>query len=170
MNKLKTNSYLENAWVAVRVQGRSEKRVADRLLEEGYECFLPLIPAKTAPSKNQATKPLFPGYLFCRYKTQCKTRIVQVLSVLDIVSFCKTPAIVSEEEIASIFKIVHSGFYPEPNEFIMEGQRVRIISGPLMGVEGFVVDANHPNKVVVTVNALNRALAVTVTDTILIPI
>jgi transcription antitermination factor NusG len=160
----------EDAWVAVNVRGLREKIVAERLLGNGYECFLPLQTTRAGFSLNhEITKPLFPGYLFCRYKMQHKFRIVQTPGVLSVVGFGGIPAVIPEEEIASIHKIVHSKFYPEPHEFLPKGQRVRIDSGPLKGVEGIVASGILP-KVVVNVEVLKRAIAVTVLDSVLTPI
>jgi transcription antitermination factor NusG len=89
---------------------------------------------------------------------------------MDIVSFCNVPAVVSEEEIEAICKIVNSKFCTEPCEFLPTGQRVRINSGPLRGVEGVLVSGTDFSKVVVSINALQRSMAVEVFNSDLIPL
>ena len=162
-------SDFDGSWVAVMVRVSHERKVAEQLSVNGYECFLPLQP-RTFLKIPEKDEPLFPGYLFCRYKTQCTLRIVQIPSVLSIVSFCNIPAVISEEEILSIFKIVSSQFFTESWTFPQEGQKVRIDSGPLEGVEGIFVSGTDSSKVVVNVGVLQRSIAVTVFDSNLIPV
>jgi len=164
-------SHLDGLWVAVRVHGRHEKKVAEQLSSNGYICFLPLQKKKKGVyNDSTATEPLFPGYLFCRYRAKSTFRIVQAPGVVNIVSFCNIPAIISEEEIDSIFKIVNSNLSPESWQFPQEGNMVRINSGPLVGVEGVLVSGTNPSKVVVNVVVLKRSIAVTIHNSDLIPI
>jgi len=152
-------SNLEGSWVAVMARRTNERKVAERLYEYGYECFLPVQPKKKDP---EATEALFPGYLFCRYQTQPIHRIIQIHNVLGIVCCGKIPVAVPEEVIDSVFVIVSSKLSHKPCKFLQKGQRVRVVSGPLTGLEGVFVKKKNYSVVVVNLDVLKRSVEVTV--------
>jgi transcriptional antiterminator NusG len=165
---------LEDVWVAVQVRTLHEKLAAEHLALRGYECFLPLqlSRAELASGVHYADKsrPLFPGYLFCRYKTHYAFRIVQAPGVIRILGFCGVPSVLPDEEIEAVFRIVNSCCYSEPWPFLQIGQRVRIISGPLGGLEGVLVCRDCSSRVVVSVTLLRRSVAVEVDKASIVPV
>jgi transcription antitermination factor NusG len=72
-------------------------------------------------------------------------------------------AIVPEEEIQTICAVLRSRLPIRPHPYLREGQRVRIMRGPLSGVEGIFVDG-RPNKgrLVLSVELLQQSVAVEV--------
>ena len=75
------------------------------------------------------------------------------------IDLVKVPSIISETEI-NIFKIVaESGiegldFYDEYVEKYTKGDKVRVIAGPLKGVEGYVVRIKKNHKLYVCITGL----------------
>jgi transcription antitermination factor NusG len=107
-------------------------------------------------------RPLFPGYLFCRYVTHISYRIVQAPGVIRLVGESHAPLPVDEDEITAIQRVVRSGIYNEPWRFAEPGARVRIRVGPLCGLAGTLVTVRNLEWLIISVTLLQRAIAVSV--------
>ncbi len=153
---------LENAWVAVQVRINREKAVAVILRRAGYEEFLPLYSPRGRGAPAERERPLFPGYLFCRYSSRIAFRIVQASGVIRLVGEAHAPLPVDDDEIAAIQRVVSSGVYNEPWRFAQPGTRVRINVGPLRGLEGTLVSVRNLWRLIISVTLLQRALAIEV--------
>jgi transcription termination/antitermination protein NusG len=156
---------LENAWVAVQVKLNREHVVSAILRRAGYEEFLPLYCPRSPGTTASRERPLFPGYLFCRYTTRIAYRIVQAPGVIRLVGESHAPLPVDEHEITAIQRVVRSGIYNEPWRFAEPGARVRIRVGPLCGLEGTLVTVRNVDRLIISVTLLQRAIAVTVRGT-----
>ena len=77
---------------------------------------------------------------------------------------------VPESEIMAIQKVHGAGLPVRPYPYLREGQRVRITEGLLAGSEGILL-RTKPNKglLVVSVNLLQRSVAVEVDGTLVVP-
>jgi transcription antitermination factor NusG len=149
-------------WFALRIRSRCEKTVAANLNEKGYEVFLPLYRCKRRWSDRvkEIEEPLFPGYLFCRLDLQKRLPILVTPHVLRIVGTGKMPVPVDATEITALQSIVKSGLEARPWPFLRLGQRVRVLQGPLCGVEGTLVAFKRGHRLVVSVTLLQRSVAV----------
>lgn len=161
---------LHGAWVAVYVRSNHERTVAEQLQVYGYEQFLPTYVPASATGKAQSPCPLFPGYVFCRYLQHPACRIVQVPGVVRILSCGGAPAVLSEDEIGAIRRIITHNVRVEPWRGFEVGQRVRLVSGPLQGIAGTLIDCGRGLRMIVSVTMLRRAVAVHVTADQLIPL
>lgn len=151
---------LERQWVAVQVKVNREKSVSAMLRRAGYEEFLPLYRARGARSPLRYPRPLFPGYLFCRYDSRISFRIIQTPGVIRLVGEARTPMPIADDEIAAIERVVHSGVYSEPWRFAEAGAHVRVCRGPLSGLEGTLIAVKNFWRLIVSVTLLQRAIAV----------
>ena len=91
-----------------------------------------------------------------------KPRLVTTPGVLGVLSFANRPATISDEEIDGIKLVLRSGVSMEPWPYLREGQRVRVQRGALMGLEGIVIRTKSDFRIVLSVDALCRSLAVEV--------
>jgi len=170
---METKAHLDNAWVAIHTRILYEKMVAEHLVIHGYECFLPLHYKRayravqiSKNDKHHLDTPLFPGYLFCRYKIKYDFPILQVPGVIKILGCNGIPAIIPDHEIESLQKIVISGLSAEAQPFLHSGQKIRVNSGPLCGVEGFLVKVVKKNlyKIAVGVSIVEKSLVVDIVN------
>lgn len=106
--------------------------------------------------------PLFPGYLFCRFDVLKKLPILQAPGVIQVVGNHRQPVPVDETEINAIRQLVASGIPNEPWPYLEAGDRVRIWTGPLQGLEGLLVAIKGSHRLVLAVTLLQRAVAVEV--------
>ncbi len=149
-------------WFALSTRSQREKMVASLLHSKGYEEFLPLYRSRRRWSDRMKAieKPLFPGYVFCRFDVQKRLPILMTPGVRLIAGIGKTPLPVNDSEMAALQLIVQSGLQAEPWPFLQVGQRVRIERGSLQGVEGILMAIKKPYRLVVSVTLLQRSVAV----------
>jgi transcription antitermination factor NusG len=149
-------------WFALQVRTRHEAGVAEQLSGQGYERFLPLCKLRKRWSDRikEVDAPLFPGYLFCRFNPHDRLPILKTPGVMQIVGFNNGPTAVDEIEIRSIQTLVAASVPYQPWPFLTAGDRVRIESGPLLGLEGILTDVRRSHRLVLSVTLLQRSVAV----------
>ena len=113
---------------------------------------------------------LFPGYVFCRSNFGERHLVMSHPGVECVVSFEHRPAIIPDHEITSLRRSLESGFPLGPWPFLKAAQRVRIEHGVLEGIEGTLARDSGAWRVVVSVNALHRSIAVQVDRDMIRPI
>jgi transcription antitermination factor NusG len=160
-------------WFAVYTSPRHEKRVAQYFSLRGIDHYLPLYhPRRRWADGSIVTLdlPLFPGYIFVRIDRSERVRVLEVPGVLTVVGGpgCK-PASLPEAEIEALRAGLHLR-RAEPHPLLSVGQRARIRSGALAGMEGVVVRQKGSLRVVLTVNLIMQSVAVEVDGTELEPI
>ena len=149
-------------WFALQVRTRQELGVADYLQGKNYECFLPLYKRRRRWSDRikEVEVPLFAGYLFCRLNIHDRLPILKTPGVVQIVG-CNHQAIpVDEREIHAIQVMLASGVPNQPWPFMAVGDRVRIESGPLLGLEGILLDSKGNHRLILSVTLLQRSVVV----------
>ena len=104
--------------------------------------------------------PLFPGYMFCRLNPNDRLPILKTPWVIQIVGSHHCPVPVDEAEINAVRILVESGVPNQPWPFLQLGNRVRIESGPLRGLEGILTEFKGNHRLVVSVTLLQRSVAV----------
>ena len=151
-------------WFAVTVAPQHEQSAEKGLAAKGFKTYLPLYLAVRQWSDRTKTLhlPLFPGYVFCRFDKTQHTMVVRTPGVRTIVSFGGEPASIPEAQLDVVRKMLASGSQVEPWPFLEAGQRIRIASGPLSGVEGTLVDTPGSCRLVVNIEMFQRACAVRV--------
>jgi transcription antitermination factor NusG len=152
----------EHYWLVCHTKPRCEKKFAALMAAEKFEHYLALVQSvrKYAQQTKRFTKPLFPGYVFARVPVEKKARIYQQ----DLLA----RAIIVEHEEAflrqldDVKKIVASGLELSVMPLLTRGRRVKIVGGPLHGLEGFVDDPSKPQGIVISVDVLQQGLLVKV--------
>jgi transcription termination/antitermination protein NusG len=152
------------SWFAVWTRSRAEKAVHEQLERKGFEVFLPTVMrwSRWKDRRKQIDWPLFPGYCFAHFEARDSLRVLTVTGVAAIVSFDGKLAPVPDEEIEGLRRLVGSGLQYDPCPFIQEGDRVEVIHGPLNGVVGRLVKKGRHARLVLSVDLIGRAVAVTV--------
>ena len=156
----------EARWFAVRTRSRHEKIVAHQLRNQGVTAFLPLATQihRWSDRKKIVQVPLFPGYAFVRVVPSSK-QYVSVLRVYGVSSFVGvrgegTP--IPDKQIADIQVLLTSNAVYSICPFLRVGQRVRIRGGCLNGVEGLLVGRNGDRNLLISVEPMQRSLAINI--------
>jgi transcription antitermination factor NusG len=152
----------DQRWFAVRVKSRSEKAVAAAVRGKGFEEFLPLYKSRHRWSDRSklVDQPLFPGYVFCRLNPEDRFALLTIPRVMHLVGIGNVPAALADDEILAIRHAVRVEAAIQPWPFTEAGQRVRLASGPLVGVEGLWIRAEHQQRIVLGLTVLQQSIAV----------
>ena len=151
-------------WYVLQCWARKESLITTQLESQGLECFLPKYKSirQWSDRKKEVEQPLFPGYIFCRFDYPDRRAAVMTPGVLGVVGCGKMPIPVENREIEAIQLAVASGIPRQPWPYLEVGQRVRIHTGKLVGLEGILVQYKGNHRVVLSVSLLQRAVALEV--------
>ena len=153
-------------WYAVCTRSRQEKVTAAMLETLGVSHFLPLVTQERhwSDRKKMILVPIFPGYLFVRIAamSDVKLRVLTLPGVVSFVGNQNGPSAVSEHEIQNLRLLLSGCNECFPCPFLKAGDTVRIIRGPLAGLEGVFVRSGARSRVVVSVQTIQRSIAVDV--------
>lgn len=163
---------MSNSWYAIRVRSRFENSVATLLQGKGYESFLPFYNVRRRWSDRfKVTKlPLFPGYLFCRFNPSDRLPVLTVPGIVHIIGAGNIPLPVDEAEIAAIQAAVQSGLPRQPWPVLQAGDRVKVVGGPLAGIEGILLNFKGQKRLVLSVTLLQRSVAVEINEEVVLPL
>ena len=149
-------------WFGVHTRSNQEKVTATVLSIKGYDHYLPTYQSKKRWSDRVVVteKPLFPGYVFCRFDPKILLPILTTPGVVSVVGFGNDPAPIEDGEIHAVQAVLQSGLHTEPCPFLQEGQRIRVNQGSLTGLEGILTRKKSEWRMVVSVAMLQRSIAV----------
>jgi transcription antitermination factor NusG len=151
----------ECAWYALTVGPRKEKLTAQALRTRGFEDFLPLYSLRSQWSDRirKIERPLFQGYVFCRFDQIERQAVLKTPDVVSIVGFGRTPKPVDETEIAALQAVCASGLDAMPYPTLATGSKVRLNDGPLKGLEGVFVE-DKKTRLILSLTLLQRSVVV----------
>jgi transcription antitermination factor NusG len=149
-------------WFAAHTSANHEKRVAEHLVVRAVEHFLPLYQSvrRWRDRSVELQLPLFPGYVFVRLALCDRLQVLQVPGVAKLVGSNGTPTALPREEVDALRSSLASGVRTQPHPYLTVGRRVRLKAGPLAGMEGIHVKRKNKARFVVTVELIQRAMAI----------
>ena len=150
----------DTSWLVCHTKPRCEKRFAALLEAERLAYYLPLIASirRYAHNTKTFTKPLFPSYVFAQVTTAKRTRIFQQDLLARAIAVEDEPAFLRQLEDVRL--IVASGLELSVMPLLTKGRRVKIIGGPLHGLEGYVDNPADPRGVMLAIDVLQKGLLV----------
>ncbi len=149
-------------WHALYTRYQHEKPIARILSSKGHEVFLPLYAAthRWQDRTKQLHLPLFPCYVFIRGGTDRQLQLLSTPGVFTIVGWGGHPAIIPDAQIEAVRQIVGSSVRVEPYPYLSCGDRVRVTSGALQGLEGILYRKKTKFRLVISMEMLGRSAAV----------
>lgn len=154
-------------WYLLHTKPRQEMRALQNLEQQGYPCYLPLLPVEKLHQNNLTVcdEPLFPRYLFIQLGqgsvSQSWGPIRSTKGVNRLVSFGMEPAKVDDGLIDQI-KLYEARLQGEPERLFNAGERVQLIEGPFAGIEGVYQMTDGEQRVMVLIELLSKAVTVQV--------
>jgi transcription termination/antitermination protein NusG len=151
-------------WYAVYTKHQHEKTACELLARKDFEVFLPLYQAKRhwKDRRKVVSLPVFPCYLFLRTNLVRKLEILQTPGVFWLVESGGRTCEVPNSEIEAVRRITQSSVTAEPHPYLKCGDHVRVRQGALAGIEGVLIRVRNRYRVVVSVNLLQKGIAVEV--------
>jgi len=154
------------SWYALHTRPRHEKIVAHRLKERGVTAFLPMVREvhRWSDRKKTVQSPLFSCYVFAKFTPNRseRLRVLRVDGVFSLVGAKGEGTPIPDAEIDAVRSLVETELPWSSHPFLKIGQRVRIRSGALDGMEGILLSRNGDQTLVISIDAIQRSLAVSV--------
>jgi transcription antitermination factor NusG len=152
-------------WYAVYTRPRFEKRVWQKLLEQGIEAYIPLIRTmrQWSDRKKMVEIPLFSSYVFVHINRRYYDRVLQTHGVVKYITFEGKAATIPPEQISNLKIIVNSNEKVETTwEKHRKGDRVIVTAGSLKGLKGELITDGDRKKVLVRIEGIDQNLTVEV--------
>jgi transcription antitermination factor NusG len=159
-------------WFALQVIPRHEAKVGSILAWKGHQYLLPTsrVRRQWSDRVKAIEQPVFPGYIFCTSQRSLLMGLIRSTpGIIRVVSFGGKPHPVSEEEIQAMQRIVQADREICSFPYLAAGQKVKIIAGPLAGITGIITKLRNRDRLVISVDAIMRSLAVEVDRTEIAP-
>ncbi|MDX1961782.1 MAG: antitermination protein NusG [Pirellulales bacterium] len=158
------------AWWAIYTKARQEKSLARDLLTWQIPFYLPLVTRThvIGGKRRKSQVPLFGGYLFLwgtpeeRGRALTTNRISQTLAVPDQRQL--------QFDLSQVERLITANAPLTVESRLQPGQRVRVKSGALLGVEGTVAERRTQSRLIVEVRFLQQGVSLEVEDYYLEPI
>jgi len=156
----------ESKWYAVHTMARHEKRVAAQFEEKRVCTFLPLFRRIHRWSDRRSTVevPMFSCYAFVRIVRTVEERlkVLRTPGVLGFVGSERQGTPIPDEQIENLQTAIRAKSPCAVHPFIRIGQRVRVRGGSLDGIEGILVRQGGDQSLVISVELLQRSVAIRV--------
>lgn len=108
-------NFILGHWLAVQTWAGREKIAAQILQQKGYEIYLPLC-RRWSYGRVCPDRPLFPGYLFCRFIQNVRGLILTTPGTIRIVGG-QSPALL-DRELEEIRRVGESGLRTGPWQYV----------------------------------------------------
>src|SRR6218665_915327 len=147
------------------VNSRSEKKVAEALMARKIEAYVPLVKTmrQWSDRKKSVELPLLNGYVFVNIQPSQNEAVVQTKGVVSFVKSEGKIAVIRDHEIDRLKQLVELGYQLEAGGIrreYREGDKVKISSGVLKGIEGYVVDGSEHKQIEVLLESIGQCILV----------
>ncbi|HQV07110.1 MAG TPA: UpxY family transcription antiterminator [Chitinophagaceae bacterium] len=154
-------------WLAIYTRPRWEKKVNKLLLEKKVECYCPLnkVTRKWSDRYKVVEEPLFKSYVFVKVTETERSNVRKTTGVINFVYWDSKPAVIKEKEIETIRQFLNEYENVEVRQVKLKlNQRVKITKGPLMDMEGKVINLQRKTAKV-AIDSLGYILIATIDKT-----
>lgn len=154
----------ESGWWVVYTRHQHEKSVAEILMAKGVEVYLPIYETvhRWKDRRKVLSLPLFPCYLFVRERSDSRLLTLTTAGIYMLLTRSDGLAVVPHEEVEAIQRALMHPACVEPYPFLKCGERVRVIRGPMEGIEGILVRKKNLCRLILSVQMLAQSAAVEV--------
>jgi len=152
-----------NCWYAVYVNVKHEKKIVQKLLEQGFEAYAPFVKKiqQWSDRKKVVEFPMLSGYVFVNVLENQKEFILRCPGVFSFIKFNGVEAKIMDSEIATLKSIEKSGYdvTSEVGEFkILDS--IEITQGSLKGLKGSILQIQNTEYVQILLESLNQSIKV----------
>jgi len=132
------------------------------LKQKGIESYLPLRKElrRWSDRKKWVEEPLFRCYVFVRIPLQDYISALQTYGVVRMVSFNGRPAPIPDEQIDAVRRVLEEIKTVEPISYLVIGQKVEVIKGPLAGIRGVLIQKRNQNRLVIAIESIRQGISI----------
>jgi transcription antitermination factor NusG len=150
----------EGHWWVAHTKSRNEKALAHDLMAKNVSYFLPMT-WKVRQQSHRTIKsllPLFTGYLFFCGNENGRIELLKTNRVANLIEVKDQASLV--DELVRFERALRAGAPLIPHQYLEKGQWCRVIAGPLLGLEGIVVQTKGDTRLVLQIDLLGQAASV----------
>ena len=144
-------------WLVLYTKPRNEKKVTERLTNQGFEVYCPLVKTlkQWSDRKKKVEVPMFSSYVFINIDEKRRQEALYDPGVMNYVYWLGKPAVVRDYEMQAFREIAEYGEEVIVESSMLEkGQYVEIEEGPFKGMNG-VVDRLNSQSFTVYIQQLD---------------
>jgi len=155
-------------WYAVTCKPRQEAVAEENLLRQGFHVYLPRIRIRQRRRGHwiDAVEVLFPRYIFIRIDPQRRSTatVRSTRGAVGMVRFGGQPAVVPDAVMNALKQRedAASGMHEDQRPLFSAGEAIKLVDGPLAGMEGVFTEQDGDKRVIVLLELLGKANKVTV--------
>lgn len=155
----------QKIWHALYVSSRQEKKVGELLEAKGIEAYVPMVKTmrQWSDRKKIVGLPLLSGYVFVHVGATEQSKTLQTRGVVNFVRVEGRLAVVRDAEIEGLKQLVSLGYQMETGKLspdLKEGDRVKVMSSVLKGIEGYVIDSKAGRYIDVQLESIGQSIKV----------
>ncbi len=150
-------------WFAFYTRPKWERKIDERLKEQGIESYVPLhkIVRKWSDRNKILEEPLFKGYVFAYVNEKERLDVLATHGVIRTITFNGRLAIIPDYQIESIKKsLEHREKMISVGAYFTKGEKVKIVSGVLEGVMGIIQNTPEGRFIVIEIEGIGKSLRV----------
>lgn len=149
-------------WCVCHTKPRCEKKFAALLSAERMAHYLPTVTnvRRYGNRERRSELPLFPGYVFARIPGDRQARVYQQNLLVRVIDPPDETQLL--QQLADVQRVVSSGLETALHNLFQRGEPVRVMSGPLRGLEGVIDNPADPAGIVIAVDVLQQGLHISV--------
>lgn len=155
----------EARWYAAYTNSRAEKKVFSELQKQGIEAYLPLQKKlkQWSDRRKWVEEPLLRCYIFVKIDMTDYYRVLNTRGVVRYITFEGKAVPIPEKQIDVLRQVVATEADVEVTADRFDpGDRVKVVSGPLLGLEGEMVNHRGSRRVMVRFDQLGQHLLVSI--------
>lgn len=159
-------------WHALYTRHQHEKSIALHLEQMGIPIFLPLYREmrRWSDRRKEVVLPLLPCYVFFSGGLDRKLQILNTPGVCSMVATGGKIAVIPTVELHAIQRAMNGNLCVEPHPFVQSGDRIRVRSGPLAGLDGIVARVKDSMRIILSIQTLSRSISVEVDEADIEPV
>jgi transcription antitermination factor NusG len=153
-------------WYAVHTMSRHERLVVHQLGRDGLTVVFPTVTEvrRWTDRTKRVESALFPGYLFVQgiMSSDIRRLVLFARDVVGLITTAGEPVPLPDEQIENAQTLLASRVQCVDYPFVKVGQRVRIRDGVLAGLQGILTGHNGRKGLVVSIEGIQRSLAISI--------
>lgn len=149
-------------WFVLYIKHNFGKKVEQQCKELDIEVFFPVITVikEWSDRKKKKEVPVFPSYIFINSTEKDRLKALLINGVVKSVMFNKEIATLRVSEIDTIKRIIENKKFIDTFNSIPVGSKVKVISGPLIGLEGILAEIKGKKIFSLILETINSSILV----------
>ncbi|MEL7005054.1 MAG: UpxY family transcription antiterminator [Bacteroidota bacterium] len=134
-----------------------ERKVYNKLCSYGIDLYFPthVEIRQWHDRRKKLEVPVFPSYLFAKIDAHDMVKVYGVSGFVRFLSTGNELDIISDERMESLQQLFSNDFEVSSIK-IQRREKVKVINGPLIGLEGVILKDTEGSRVLVQMEVLNR--------------